>query len=97
MTLHIARHDSIYLCTIIKEDHTALSIDLNLGYILDPMPSLDGIGIQEGSLCVLLYALGAPSVSLLSEEPGVPSSAPYLPCGLNFNLFSMFLPMGSHR
>ena len=56
-----ARHVGIYLCTIIKEGHTALSIDPHLGYILHPMPLLQGNGIQEGSLCVLLYALGAPS------------------------------------
>ena len=61
MTLHIAKHDGIYLCTIIKEGHTALFIDSNLGYILDPMPLLEGIRIQEGSLFALLYALGAPS------------------------------------
>ena len=61
MTLHIARHDGIYLCAIIKEGHAALSIDPHLGYILDPMPSLEGIRIQEGSLCALLYASGTPS------------------------------------
>ena len=61
MSLHIAGHNGIYLHAIIKEGHTALSIDLYLGCILDPMPSLEGVRIQEGSLCMLLYALGAPS------------------------------------
>ena len=60
MTPHIAGHDGIYLHDIIKEGHTALSIDPHLGYILNPLPSLEGIRIQEGSLCALLYALGTP-------------------------------------
>ena len=57
MSLHIARwHDGIY---------TALSIDLHLGYILDPMPLLEGVRIQEGSLCTLLYTMGTPSGGIL--------------------------------
>ena len=61
MSLHIAGCNGIYLHAIIKEGHTALSIDLHLGYILNPMPFLEGVRIQEGRLCTLLYALGAPS------------------------------------
>ena len=80
----------------------ALSIDPYFSYILNPLPSLEGIRIQEGSLCALLYTLGAPvraslAWSLLSERPGLPSSALSPLCDLNVNLFSMLLPMGSHR
>ena len=66
MTLHIAEHNGIYLHAIIKKGHTALSIDPHLGYILDHMPSLEGIRIPEGSLCALLYTLGAPSGGIIS-------------------------------
>ena len=37
--------------------------DLYLGYIFDPIPTLEGIRIQEGSLCTLLYTLGTTSVA----------------------------------
>ena len=50
--------DGVYLNAIIKEGHTALSIYPSLGYIFDPIPSVEGIGIQEGSLCAMPYALG---------------------------------------
>ena len=63
MALHITGHDSIYLHTIIEEGHTALPIDLHLGYIFDPIPMLEGIGIQEGSLLMLSYARGATSMA----------------------------------
>ena len=65
MSLHIAEHNGIYLLTIIKKGHTALSIDLHLGYILDPMPLLEGVRIQEGSLCTLLYTLGTPAGGII--------------------------------
>ena len=65
MTLHIAGHNGIYLCAIIKEGHTALSINPHLGYILDTIPMLEGIRIQEESLYTLLYALGAPSGGII--------------------------------
>ena len=58
MILDKTWHDSIYLCAIIEEGHTAVSINLNLGYVFDPIPSVEGIGIQEGSLCAMPYALG---------------------------------------
>ena len=65
MSLHVAGHNGIYLYTITKEGHTALSIDLHLGYILEPMPLLEGVRIQEGSLCTLLYTLGTPSGGII--------------------------------
>ena len=61
MSLHVAGHNGIYLHAIIEQGHTTLSIDPHLGYILNPMPPLDRIRIQEGSMCALLYVLGAPS------------------------------------
>ena len=65
MTPHVAGHDGIYLCAIIKEGHAAPSIDPHLGYILDSLPSLEGVRIQEESLCALLYALGNPSGDII--------------------------------
>ena len=64
----MAGHNGIYLHAIIKEGHTALSIDPHLGYILDPISSLEGIRIQEGSLCALLYTLGAPSRDIIGMD-----------------------------
>ena len=37
--------DGVYLHTIIEEGHTAFSIDPYPGYILDTIPSVEGIGI----------------------------------------------------
>ena len=61
MILDKTQHNSIYLHAIIKEGHTALSINPNLGYVFDPIPSVEWIGIQEGSLCATSYALGVTS------------------------------------
>ena len=54
-------HDGVYLCTIVKEGHTALSINPYPGHIYDPIPSLERVGIHEESLCVTSYAMGIPS------------------------------------
>ena len=48
----------IYLCTIVKKGHTALSIDPHLSYIFDPIPPEKVVRIEEGSLCVASYTLG---------------------------------------
>ena len=69
MALHITGHDSIYLCTIIKEGCTALPIDLHLGYIFDPVPMLEGIRIQEGSLLMLSYTWGTTSMAAFGVVP----------------------------
>ena len=53
--------DSVYLCTVIEEGHAALSINPYSGYIFNPIPSVEGTGIQEGSLFMTPYALGIPS------------------------------------
>ena len=65
MTLYIIRHDGIDLYTIIQESHAALPIDLHFGYVIDPVPMLKGVWIQEGSLCELSYALGTSSWGFL--------------------------------
>ena len=44
--------DSIYLHTIIEEGHAALSVNPYLGYVFDPIPLVEGIETQEGSLYV---------------------------------------------
>ena len=102
MALHITGHDSICLHTIIKEGHTALPIDLHLGYIFDPVPMLEGTRIQEWSLLMLSYAWGPlPWVPLawllLSEGPGLPSLVPSSPCSLKATLLLMPLSRGSCR
>ena len=57
--------DGIYLHAIIEKSHAALSIDLHLGYIFYPIPMLEGISIQEGSVCASPYTLGASSWGVL--------------------------------
>ena len=49
------------LCAIVKEGHATLTINPYPSYILDPMPSVKVIWIQEGSLCLAFYVLGVPS------------------------------------
>ena len=51
-------HDGVYLCTIVKEGQPTVSINPYPGYIFDPVPSLEGVRIQEGCLCAMSYALG---------------------------------------
>ena len=56
--------DDVYLHAIIKKDHTTLPIHPYLGYVFNPIPSVEGVMIQEGSLCAMSYALGIPSWSI---------------------------------
>ena len=56
-------HNGVDLDAIIQESHASLSIDPYPGYVLNPVPLIKGIGIQEGSLCSGIYALGIPSWS----------------------------------
>ena len=51
----------VYLCTIAKEGHTALTIDPYLCYAFYPIPQEKGVRIQEGSLLLMFNALGIPS------------------------------------
>ena len=65
-------HDSVELCTIVQESHAALPIGSYSGYVLNPIPSVKGIGIQEGSLGLASYAWGVLSwdtFSVISLEP----------------------------
>ena len=52
-------HNGVDLCTIVQESHAALPIDS--GYILDPVPSVKGVGIEEGSPHLAFYTWGVPS------------------------------------
>ena len=52
--------NDVNLCTIVQESHTAIHINPYPGYVLNPVPSVKGIGIQEGSLCLAFYALDVP-------------------------------------
>ena len=61
MTFDETWHNSVYLSAIVKEGHTAFPINPYPGYVFDSVPLLEGIRIQEGSLCVTSYALGIPS------------------------------------
>ena len=51
--------NGVDLCAIVQESHVALPIDS--GYVLNPVPSVKGVGIQEGSLHLVFYAWGVPS------------------------------------
>ena len=59
--LHETQGNNVHLCTIIKEGHTAFTIDPYLHYIFYPIPLEKGVGIQEWSLLLMFYALGIPS------------------------------------
>ena len=50
MITYILRHGGVDLWTIVQESHATLSIYPHSGYILDPMPMLKGVWIQEGCL-----------------------------------------------
>ena len=54
-------HNGVDLCATVHESHAALPIDSYSGYILDPVSSVKGVQIQEGSLHSVFYALGIPS------------------------------------
>ena len=53
--------NGVDLGAIVQESHVSLPIDSYPGYILNPVPSVKGVRIQEGSLCLVFYALGVPS------------------------------------
>ena len=65
MILHIIRCDGIDLCTTVQESLTTLPVDLHFSYIFDPIPMLEGVQIQEGSLLESCYALGTSSWGFL--------------------------------
>ena len=51
-------HNGVDLGTTVQEGHASVSIDSYPGYVLDPVPSIKGVGIQEESLCLMFYTLG---------------------------------------
>ena len=59
MITHIPWHDGIYLGTVVQRGHATFPIYLHSGYVFDPIPSLERVWIQEGSLQGGFHALGA--------------------------------------
>ena len=57
MVFNVPWHNGVNLCAIVKENHAALSTNSYPGYILDPIPLVKGVMIQEGSPCLAFYAL----------------------------------------
>ena len=53
--------NSVDFCAIVKESHASLHVDSYSGYILDPVPFVKGVGIQERSLHLAFYAFNVPS------------------------------------
>ena len=101
MLLNKTWHNSIYLYTIIKKGHAALSVNPYLGYIFDPIPLEKRVGIQEGSLCVESYTIGIPSWAPLAwlpwlVGPGLPLLMPSSLFGLNGKLTWMPSPADTH-
>ena len=56
MIAYIPWHDGIYLGTIVQEGYATFPIYLHFSYILNPVPSLKRVWIQEGSLQGHFYA-----------------------------------------
>ena len=54
-------HNGVDLGAIVQESHVSLPIDFYSGHILDPLPTVKGPGIQEGSLHLAFYSLGVMS------------------------------------
>ena len=53
-------HNGVNLCTIVQESHADLPIHPYPGYVFNPIPSVKGIRIQEGSLLFGILCLGCP-------------------------------------
>ena len=74
--------NNVNLCTIVQESHAALPVDSYSCYILDPISSVKGVQIQEGSLCLAFYAWSVSSwgtfgVTTFLEGLGLPSLVPF--------------------
>ena len=50
--------NGVDLCAIVQESQAALPYS---GYILNPLPMVKGVSIQEGSLYLAFYTWGVPS------------------------------------
>ena len=101
MILNVSWHNGVNLCTMVQETHTALPTDFYPGHVLNPIPSVKGVRIQEGSLCMAFYALvshpDAPSVCLpFLEGLNLPSLVLFPPSGLKASLF-LFPPAMGNR
>ena len=59
-------HNGVDFGLIVQEGHASLSIDSYPGYVLDHVPSIKGVGIQEGSLGLMFYTSGVLSWSTFS-------------------------------
>ena len=53
--------NGVDLGAIVQESHASIPIDSHSGYILNSVPSVTGVGIKGGSLCLAFYALNVPS------------------------------------
>ena len=51
-------HNGVDLGTVVQESHAYLPIDSYSGYVLDPVPLVKWVRIQEGSLHLVFYTLG---------------------------------------
>ena len=56
MIAYIPWHDGIYLGDVVQEGHATSPIYLHFTYILNPVPSLERVWIQEESLQGVFYA-----------------------------------------
>ena len=61
MIFHEPLHNGVDLGAIVQESHAPLPIDSHPGYILDPVPLVKGVRIQEGSLHLASFTLGVSS------------------------------------
>ena len=61
MVFHLPWCNGVNVHAIVQESHAAVPINSYPGYIFNPVPSVKGVMIQEGSLCLAFYALGVPS------------------------------------
>ena len=96
MTFNISWFNGVNLHVIVLESHAALPIDFYSGYVLDHIPSIKGVRVQEGSQCTAVYILvscpGAPLVwSPFPDGFSLPSLVPSPLSGLKMNLL-LFQP-----
>ena len=85
-------HNDVDLGAIVQEGHASLSIDSYSGYVLNPIPLIKGVRIQEGSLYLKFYALGVLSSGIFGGVTFVLGAwAPFFSAvpsfGLNVSLF----------
>ena len=54
-------YSGVDLCAIVQESHATVSVDSHSGHVLNPVPLVKGVRIQEGSLHSVFYAWRIPS------------------------------------